>query len=363
MGWMDLARLTDDETGGLQLGNFFTRSINRRSQNPGAADPIGNTRLPRAQEAPITSMTETWQPHKNRRTMEAFETPAMTDYLKHIQNVPKREDYSPSIWHRIVGSIGGAAEGGTRGALAGMKTALDINEIPYRRAREDYELKGAGLESAAKLEEAGNRNRNAYLKSIMEQDEADKDREVKWANSEISRIKADASIKRLAILDEIKKSTNEATVQRLQNQLARFDQEHQEAIDRLEVAKMNAGANQTRANAAVTSANAAATNAGANVTRANAYANRQTQLTEPKQPTAAQIGITRRIIEEEIMNENPNWLNNQGVVRPENRQEYEMEIQRRLRRRIQGYGNIPLGPDGPAFMGDIDDDNPYEVIQ
>jgi hypothetical protein len=365
MGWMDLARLTDDESGGLQLGNFFTRSINRRAQNPGAADPIGNTRLPRAQEAPITSMTEPWKPQKNRHTMEAFETPAMTDYLKHIQNAPTHSEYAPSIWHRIVGSIGGAAEGGTRGALAGMKTALDITELPYRRAVQDYEIKGQSLESAAKLEEAGNRTRQAYQKAIMEQDEADKDREVKWANSEINRIKAEQAARRITLQAEIDRATNQVAVDRLTAQRDKWERDSQAELDRLEIMKQDADTRRYSAESGRMTAGASVTNAATNQQNANTNSRRADYYgqgirnrNQPRPMTPASVGITRRIVEEELMNENPTWLNSQGIVKPEFRKQYEDAIQRRLLMRIPNYNfNRELEPESN------DDDNPYEVIQ
>ena len=77
-----------------------------------------------------------------------------------------------------------------------------------------------GLEAAAKIEEATQRNKTAYKKALLEQDEADKDREVKWANSEIANLKAQATIERVKITDQIRLATNEGTAQRLRNQLA-----------------------------------------------------------------------------------------------------------------------------------------------
>ena len=33
MGWMDIARIVDDDSGGIGLGDFFQRSIRRRDPN------------------------------------------------------------------------------------------------------------------------------------------------------------------------------------------------------------------------------------------------------------------------------------------------------------------------------------------
>ena len=112
---------------------------------------------------------------------------------------------SPSIWHRLVGGLAGGVTGGQQGAAADIKTAQGILDMPYNRAREDYELKGQALESAAKIEETTNRSRQAYEKELAGQKIEDADREVKWANSEINRIRAEQAARRITLEEEIKR--------------------------------------------------------------------------------------------------------------------------------------------------------------
>jgi hypothetical protein len=360
MGWMDIARIIepDPETsfGGRLANDFFTSSgLGRKTKK----FDFGST------EEPITSMTETWQPptsRRNRLSEEDFAPgPAMTDYLKHIQNVPKREEYSPSIWHRLVGGLSGGVEGGTRGAAAGIKTASEVLDMPYRRAREDYELKGSGLEAAAKLEELTQRNKTAYKKELLQQDEADKDREVKWANSEINRIKAEQAARRITLEEEIKRATNETSRQRLQGQLDKWLRDSDNELAKLELLKQDVG---TRQFAAQTGRMNAVTNQGGLAVRqqeadtssrkTDAYTGYMGRLGQLKPPTAASIGITRRIIEEEIKNEYPDILDRQGAVRPDKSRQFEQEIQRRLRTRLTNMGGMGGGNEP--------EENPYEPV-
>ena len=127
MGWRDLVldRITDDDSGGGFTPDFFQRSGARKKYLPNTNDPIGSLRLPPAQEEPIDSVTQPWRPTTNRRTMSAYslpeQGPAMTDYLQHISNIPKREDYAPSIWHKLAGSLSGGVAGGQQGARHRMR--------------------------------------------------------------------------------------------------------------------------------------------------------------------------------------------------------------------------------------------------
>jgi hypothetical protein len=372
MGWRDLVldRITDDQSGGGYTSNdFLGRSNTRRKRMPGVSDPISdlgplgdaNAFEGRIQEEPIESQTQPWRPSSNRRTMSGFDIPeqgpAMTEYLKHIENVPgdNGENYSPSIWRRMLAGLSGGAAGATGGALQGIKAAQYINEIPYRRAVEDYERKGQSLESAAKIEEASQRNRTAYQKGIWDQEEADKDREVKWANSEINRLKAEQAAKRIALEAEAKRATNQTAVDRLNAQIVDNDRKYDTELAKLELMKQNVGINQQRANTGQyaaesgrISANAAAQNATTNTGRGKAYEGYIGRLGQPKPMSPASIGITRRIIEEELKNEfGAQILDKQGEVKPEYRAEFERQIQRRLRERV---GNT------------APDDNPYEII-
>jgi len=375
MGWRDLVldRITTDTSGGGYTSNdFLGRSNARRKRYPGVSDPIAdlgplgdaNAFEGRLQEEPIASQTQPWRPSSNRRTMSGFDIPeqgpALTDYLQHISKVPTHEEYSPSVWHKLAGSLSGAVAGGTQGVGAGMKAAQSVVDLPYQRAREDYELKGQSLEAAAKIEEASQRNRTAYQKGIWDQEEADKDREVKWANSEINRLKAEQAAKRIALEAEAKRATNQTAVDRLNAQIVDNDRKYDTELAKLELMKQNVGINQQRANTGQyaaesgrISANAAAQNATTNAGRGTAYEGYMKRLGQPKAMSPASVGITRRIVEEELKNEHPEWFNPKTGAVIDSRK-YEDEIQRRLLMRIPGFTrDRQLEPD----------DDPYEVIQ
>jgi hypothetical protein len=349
MGWMDIARIIeDDDSGGGMAPDFFTRSYQRRKASPSVADPLKYAGADfGSEETPVTSMQQTWRPPNSRSNRYEFSDepgPATKDYLKHIQSAPTHEQYSPSIWHRLSAGLVGGVTGGQQGAAAGYKTAQGVLETPYQRAVQDYELKGQGLEAAAKIEEATNRTRQAYQKAAWDQEEADKDREVKWANSEINRIKAEQAAKRIALEAEAKKATNQVAVDRLNAEINKWDNQYNTELAKLELVKQGLGIRQQQANTGQYNAatNRMGTesriatgeqNAETNARRADAYTGYMGRLGQPKAPTQASIGIGRRIIEEEIKNENPKILDKQGAVKPEYAPEFERQIQERLRRR------------------------------
>lgn len=93
--------------------------------------------------------------------------PNMQNYMKHVSESPKREDYQPNWMTKIAAALGGGAEG-MRDPSRGIQTALAIRDEPYRRGVEDYERKGAGLGALAQNEDSERRNQLGLIKAIRE---------------------------------------------------------------------------------------------------------------------------------------------------------------------------------------------------
>lgn len=78
---------------------------------------------------------------------ESDYTPSSTirRYLDLIGSAPKREDYKQTKTNRILAALSGAAEGWRGGPVKGIQAAEGVKDLPYSKAREEYEdeLKGA----------------------------------------------------------------------------------------------------------------------------------------------------------------------------------------------------------------------------
>lgn len=68
-----------------------------------------------------------------------------------FQNEPQ-PTFKPTKLNRLAAILGGASEGGLRGAGAGVRTAHDILEAPYNRAIQAHKLRGSQLKEGAEIE-------------------------------------------------------------------------------------------------------------------------------------------------------------------------------------------------------------------
>ena len=346
--------------------DFF--APNRKPKNPWAnVDFISGANELDNEAALNTPPAPNWQaPGRRRMTEEDFQTPAMDRYLEAASNIPNRDEYSPSIWHRIVGSLAGATAGGTKGPLAGIEGAERVLNMPYQRAIEDYEARNQGLEGAAKLEQSKQKQRMDYEKYIIDAERDDLDREIKQVAAETAQFNADTARQRALFDAQIRKATNQTALDRLQAQKDQWE-------------KVN-GQRERELGIRQQTANAALQNAGTNSRRAGAYERYLGGISNKPIPIN-QIGSARVMAEAQIKNEHmtpteypnvpgaarghadtePAWFDAQGNILPEFAAEYERQIQERIRRMIRGYGNVPLGAVG-ALTPD-EEENPYEEIQ
>jgi hypothetical protein len=316
---------------------------------------------------------EDWASHNQRRKRlsEAdFQSPVMQRYLEHISQTPNRADYNPSIWHRIVAGVAGGAEGGSRGALAGIKAAEEVKNLPYRRALEDYDIKGQGLESAAKLEQVNQKQKLEYHKYLGEEDEADRDRMVKWATQETARYNAETTRMRYEWDKKIREATNQRELDRLTAQKAQWEAANKEAAKRTGILQQQA-------------------NTAAN--RATSYKDYLGTLGN-KPPSQTQLAAARQLAEDEVRNEHlvdvetfiptdpktgkkithdaqgrpinyggpeKSWFGPDQRVLPQYAEDYEKAVRKRMKKNLgnaTGFGDINLDD------FDEDEENPYEEL-
>lgn len=77
--------------------------------------------------------------------------PAMDAYRQHVSSVPQR--FNESKKDRFMASLAGSLEAlSSRSPSRGVALKNDILDRPYRRAVDDYTLKGKGLGTAAQIE-------------------------------------------------------------------------------------------------------------------------------------------------------------------------------------------------------------------
>ena len=107
-------------------------------------------------------------------------TPSSTlrRYLDLIGSAPKREEYQPSKWGRILAALGGGSTGFTQGAGKGIETAIGIRDLPYNRAMEDYEseVKRAGEGVRSEQLEGQLKSMSGYRTGQLTEKAADRER-------------------------------------------------------------------------------------------------------------------------------------------------------------------------------------------
>lgn len=94
---------------------------------------------------------------------------AYSDFL--AKGIPNERDYKPGKINRLAAILGGASEGGLRGAGAGIKTASEILDKPYQEGLQRHQLQGQQLEKAAEIE-SKNLGRKASVARTIAQEEA-----------------------------------------------------------------------------------------------------------------------------------------------------------------------------------------------
>jgi hypothetical protein len=79
--------------------------------------------------------------------------PQQTAYEEALRSVPDRAQYAPGIGRKIAAGLAGFGAGLHSGPGAGIEAGAYIAESPYRQAIGDYQMRLAGLERGAELED------------------------------------------------------------------------------------------------------------------------------------------------------------------------------------------------------------------
>lgn len=100
--------------------------------------------------------------------------PAETRYAEHLsKGAPTPDQFKPGKINRLAAILGGASEGGLRGAGAGIRTARDVLETPYRRGMESYKLQSEQLGKAAQVESSMMGRKASFARTAANQEAAE----------------------------------------------------------------------------------------------------------------------------------------------------------------------------------------------
>lgn len=75
---------------------------------------------------------------------------AFDEYYRRWNEMPREEDYKPSIWRKLIGGLAGLSTGWEQGAGAGIETSRNFVRQPYMQAREKWQTSLDELEPLMK---------------------------------------------------------------------------------------------------------------------------------------------------------------------------------------------------------------------
>jgi len=203
--------------------------------------------------------------------------PAFEEYSRFLATQPHREDYKLGTGKNILAILAGALTGASSGNPSiGIGVTEKLRDKPYRTAMEEYDNRAQGLGKVAALEEKNQDTQRKYRNDAMDAFTA-RERN-KTAQSE-AESRSQARLDQLAVLQQNAKTNEE----KLKWQKERDkEQLKYEAI---------------RARATASNAESAKINAGANKTRADAYVkDLDFKHTHPKEPPAKLNQVVNDII-------------------------------------------------------------------
>lgn len=203
---------------------------------------------------------------------------AMKALFDHLNGAPKREDYSLSKMGKFAAALSGAAAG-FKNPAQGVQIAMQMNESPFRRAREEYDAKMPALELAANMENAAYGRDLSYQKMMRDYFGANADRDIKRGELSVKERELEETIannlrdyelnKQRYASDGYKEFTDDKGDTYLFNPSTNDKKLIGRSIKSREVKALesNAASNRIGANASATSASAAAKNAETNASR------------------------------------------------------------------------------------------------
>lgn len=253
-------------------------------------------------------------------------TKALLDY---INKSPNRSDYELSGMGKFAAALSGLAAG-YKNPVAGVQTALEMHDRPYRNALEEYGSKLPGLELAANVEEAAYGRDMGWRKLYQDYLKDQGDLSMKGRELNIKQGELDETIRNNKAEYELNKSRyaaegwKEFTDDKGDTYIFKPGTTEKKLIGRsiqdreVKVSESNAASNRI-------GANAAASNASTNASRlayvdmpvANANIERDrnlNQLTQEQISASQQIDPQEQLYAQamaarEIVGENPDWAN------------------------------------------------------
>lgn len=111
---------------------------------------------------------------------------AFDEYYRRWNEMPREEDYKPSIWRKLIGGLAGLSTGWEQGAGAGIETSRDFVRQPYMQAREKWQTSLDELEPLMKQQVYQDINMARIAEQARKTDLIHKS---KTLDSEIERLK------------------------------------------------------------------------------------------------------------------------------------------------------------------------------
>lgn len=259
------------------------------------------------------------EPEPDRQQIFDYEQPALDRYEKHVRNIPNQEDYSPSIWRRILAGVAGGTTGWSSGnPTAALEAAENVNTQPYRRSLDNWSLQEQGLKAGADIEGQRSNQRLKYLEAQLEQNRDERDYEIESDKVNIQAHQAETRRKSTELAAARDSAVDAREKARIENQRQNWIKQRENEASRI---RMESSAR-------------AASNAS--------YRDRTSKMGERPAESPIQQANRRKIAEEAVMNMNPDWLNKDtGYIDDKFRVEFEAEVQKRLNPRK----NINLLPE------------------
>ena len=146
---------------------------NFMNPNPGRMrNPFGNIFQPPQEDLASQAIRRNRIPtpmmQQGPEELPGLQSPQLDAYSEYLKTMPQRGNNT--LMQKIIAALGGASAGYKGGAGAGMETAQQYLDLPYRKSMEEWMIKGQGMKDAATLENRNMAQENANMKNRLTYD-------------------------------------------------------------------------------------------------------------------------------------------------------------------------------------------------
>lgn len=169
---------------------FKTRQMLFNAVPPAVKVPQAGMEIngPLPVQQPIIPQERTRQP----MNLDEATTPSLDSYRQLLSAPPTYDQYKPSKWRRAAAAFVGAGEGLTHGGAQGAASARQIVDAPYTSALNDYNNRVTYAGHLADVEGADIKRKLEYIKTVKDDDRADRvaDTDIRNKESQIKQREA-----------------------------------------------------------------------------------------------------------------------------------------------------------------------------